>query len=804
MSHRPPRSPAIPASIAVAAAVFAAVLSACDAPFAARLQPTAPVRPPVTVTTRVEPASAGTVTVTGAAAPYRRGDHLQVTAHPAEGWRLLGWTTELGAAGAQSAGAADPGPLGAAPAAASPGPAAGTSPGPAAAPAAASPGPAASPSPGPAAGEPTAAAGAAPRTAAGSAAAGPASPPANPLSLVLSESVTVIARFGPAAYAVTTDVLGNGTVQVSGDGWQPGTPEGSADPDGTAAPGAEITFEAVPAAGNGFSHWEGSAAGAANPATLTVAEPLDLTAVFSAEQFALSYEAVGEGSIAVEVVDGAAGGDTEAGSADPTEGVVYGSEVRLTAEPAPGWRFLHWGDDPADAANPKTLTVTGSRHIRAVFAANEWTVLLYMNGDNELEANLLEDVNELEAVDLSGTGVTVVALVDRADGHATSNGDWRGTRLYRISFDPDGTNTALVSHRLASARMGLSDTGDDEELNLGSAATLSDFLDFAAAEFPAENTALIFWGHGGGYRAASGARTAAGRYGHGHTGAATWSIPGPRGKAPLSTAGHRAVTVDDGSGGDHLLTPELGGALAGRDLDVLAFDLCYGALLEVAYEVRTSAELFIASQDVVGADGWEYDRFLDRFLQGPRDPADFAAAATDVFEASHAQAHRATISVLDLAEIDGVASALDDLSVALVEWIAAGSASQRRATLRDGIFSQVEDFYATPGDLNIDLRDLSRYVASDLGAASAEAAALDAAVAQAVLYSWAGPGNPRAGGLSVHYVPLDSLGYPVVHADSYFADQTATPPLSFVGASEWVPNPSTGTGLLYRLWYEAL
>ncbi|MFW5728086.1 MAG: clostripain-related cysteine peptidase [Spirochaetota bacterium] len=731
-----------PRSIAFPALIAAvALLAGCDVPFAGRLQPTAPVRPRVTVATRVEPATAGTVTVAGTATPYRRGDRIQLTAHAAEGWRFLDWAAEpAGGAGA-----------------------------------------------------------------------------ANPLSLVVTERITITARFGPAAYEVSTAVEGSGRVQVSGVGWEPADPTDAADPAGVVAADTEVTFEAVPAAGHGFSHWEGSTTGTANPVALNAGEPINLTAVFSADQFALSHETVGEGTVVVELIDGGEQHGADDGGTDSTEGLVYGSEVRLTATPAPGWRFLHWDDDPADAANPKTLTVTGSHHLRAVFAANEWTVLLYMNGDNELEPNLLEDLNELEAVDLSNTGVTVVALVDRADGHDTSNGDWRGTRLYRTAFDPNGVNNVLVSQRIASARMGLSDTGDADELNLGSAATLSDFLDFAAAEFPAENTALIFWGHGGGYRAASAPRAPAGGRGapagppdelSALTDGPSEELPvapaGPHAKPRLSAEGHRAVTVDDGSGGDSLLTPELGSALAGRDIDVLAFDLCYGALLEVAYEVQDSASLFVASQDVVGADGWEYDRFLERFLQSPRDAAGFATAAAEAFETSHAAAHRATISIVDLTRIHGVASALDDLSLALVDWIDLGDARERRAALRDGVFAEVEDFYSTPGDLNIDLRDLAGYLASDLGAAVPEANALDAAVAEAVVHTWAGPGNPDARGLSVHYVPLDALGYPTAHADAYLADHVAAPPLAFVSASQWVPNPSAGSGLLYRLWYEAL
>jgi len=430
------------------------------------------------------------------------------------------------------------------------------------------------------------------------------------------------------------------------------------------------------------------------------------------------------------------------------------------------------GDDDADPDEP---------------AAETWSLLLYMNGDNDLEQNLLDDLNEVEAAPLDGVDLTVLALVDRAEGHATGNGNWTGTRLYRMTRDPDGRSGVLVSERLASPRIGLTAEGDEEELNLGGAGSLSDFLDFAAAEYPADRTALVIWGHGGGYRSG----------GHGNGGYQSGGV------APTAI-GARAATFDDGSGGDPLLTAELGAALSGRDLDVIAFDLCYGALLEVAYEVRDSADRFIASQDVVGPDGWEYDRFLERFLSGPRSVDDFGKAAVGAFAEVYAGSSRATISEIKLSEVEAVSRALDELSLSLFDWVGADDRIARRNALRDGIFENVEDFYETPGDLNIDLWDLADHVAGLDETVDATADSLRRAVERAVVAEWHAEGNARAHGLAVHYVPLDEYGYPTVHADSYFQERQISAPLAFVADSAWVPNEIDRRGLLYRLWYEAL
>jgi hypothetical protein len=413
-------------------------------------------------------------------------------------------------------------------------------------------------------------------------------------------------------------------------------------------------------------------------------------------------------------------------------------------------------------------------------ASESWSLLLYMNGDNELEQNLLDDLNEIEAAPVDDADLTILALVDRAEGHSTGNGNWTGTRLYRMTRDPDGRSGVLVSERLASSRIGLTAEGDEEELNLGSSGTLSDFLDFAAAEYPASRTALIIWGHGGGYRGASSQSRA------------------------TEARGARAATFDDGSGGDPLRTAELGAALSGRDLDIVGFDLCYGALLEVAYEVRGTADRFIASQDIVGPDGWEYDRVLERFLSGPRSVDSFGQAAVASFAEVYAGSSRATISEIKLSEVEAVAGALDELSRSLFDWVGAGDRVARRTALRDGIFENVEDFYETPGDLNIDLWDLADHVAGLDAVAEGTVDSLRRAVERAVVAEWHAEGNARAHGLAVHYVPLDEYGYPTVHADSYFQERQISEPLAFVADSDWVPNELRRRGLLYRLWYEAL
>ena len=78
----------------------------------------------------------------------------------------------------------------------------------------------------------------------------------------------------------------------------------------------------------------------------------------------------------------------------------------------------------------------------------EWTVMIYLDSDNNLESAGIDDINEMEMVG-STTDVNIVVQVDRIpysvlaannQGYAddVSNGDWTNTRRYYITqdFDP--------------------------------------------------------------------------------------------------------------------------------------------------------------------------------------------------------------------------------------------------------------------------------------------------------------------------------------------------------------------------------
>ena len=76
----------------------------------------------------------------------------------------------------------------------------------------------------------------------------------------------------------------------------------------------------------------------------------------------------------------------------------------------------------------------------------DWTVMVYLDGDNDLESAAIEDLNEMEQVG-SNSNLNIVVLFDRVSGYNSSNGDWTDTRRGLVTAD---TDTYTISSSLTT------------------------------------------------------------------------------------------------------------------------------------------------------------------------------------------------------------------------------------------------------------------------------------------------------------------------------------------------------------------
>jgi Clostripain family. len=307
-------------------------------------------------------------------------------------------------------------------------------------------------------------------------------------------------------------------------------------------------------------------------------------------------------------------------------------------------------------------------------AKARWTVLVYLNGDNDLEPFALRDFHQMARVG-STPEVHVVTQFDRSGRFAATAPQWGRALRFRVEkgMEPRPENA-------------LADLG---EQNMADGAVLADFVRWGQEAFPAERYALVIWDHGPNWRLAeshpvrgtveeirayaafrrrAGHQEAGRRAGrHGAASAATAGAVVPALPALRTVAGGlRYVSLDETSG-DRLFIREVQDCLAGTRLDLIGFDACLMATLETAYAMRGVAGVLVASEELEAGDGWDYADWLRRLTDDPdmNAPA-LGAALVASYRAAYQDADPArTLSAVDLDRAESLAVAIDALADAL-------------------------------------------------------------------------------------------------------------------------------------------
>jgi subtilisin family serine protease len=275
----------------------------------------------------------------------------------------------------------------------------------------------------------------------------------------------------------------------------------------------------------------------------------------------------------------------------------------------------------------------------------QWTFMVYLDGDNNLEGAGIDDFLEMASVG-SNDQINIVVQFDRIAGYDTTYGNWTDTR--RGIIMPGDQPTASWGTSIGEA-------------NMGSQATLTGFVNWAVAQYPAERYALVLWDHGNGWQGSC------------------W---------------------DDTDGSDYLEMRETSGALAAisPNMDLFGFDACLTGMIECAYEVYGEASVYVASEQTEPGDGWSYDTFLPHLAANPTWTA-AQLGADIVVEYGISYGGAETLAAIDLSAVGGtggVAAAVSSLASTI---ITSGTAADysRLQTIYGGLPSYYDPTYRDLG-----------------------------------------------------------------------------------------------------------
>jgi len=447
--------------------------------------------------------------------------------------------------------------------------------------------------------------------------------------------------------------------------------------------------------------------------------------------------------------------------------------------------FTHCSTDTSDSMGKNTEKIPlAFGYKEPVPIMRTWTFIIYMAADNDLESAAIADFNELEAVQYSDAPITILVLLDRSPGYDMTNGNWSDTRLFEVKSDPNGLTSTIISTRIDCPDLGLS-KNTETELNTADPLVLSKLINFAKREYPADEYALFIWGHGTGWRGSS----------------SIDSVPEPP----------KAVAFDD-THKQYMSLPSFGRAVSGKGLSLIGFDTCYGALLEVVYQIRNDAEMFVGSEGEILSTGWDYTALFSDFLKKPSlSVCDLANSIQSQFASQYSGLNNATISQINLSQVDDLFAKFDEFAGAVAGAI--GTEPARNAVLNQ-VLHNVEQYHFTsfPSDLYIDIFDFSQKITAirtsittdtaKRASIATAASALDSALASAIPSSWAKNGTSKK--IGIHVIPLQGMTVPAaLHELAYIKGSMAIDKNAFVENSQhWVPNSTPkGDSLLDKLFY---
>ena len=293
--------------------------------------------------------------------------------------------------------------------------------------------------------------------------------------------------------------------------------------------------------------------------------------------------------------------------------------------------------------------ILGNSVANAAEPEKEWTFMLFMAADNNLEAATSIDINELEKYG-STDEVNFVAQIDR-NGNYDHDSELKWTGAKRFYIIKDKSTKKMTSPAVKTL-------GD---VDMSAPETLTDFVSWTVKNYPARKYALILWNHGTGWKEINPDVLEAD----------VGEIGLPSGSIPANPISYN-ISYDDTSK-TSMNIPTLGKTLAkvvditGEPLEIMGFDACLMQMAEVAWTTRQYSKCQLGSPDLEPERGWPYDKIAAIVTANPEiDGIELARKVTEAYAKSYsggvgAQGNTAVaISVIDQSKSNDFQDDLDN------------------------------------------------------------------------------------------------------------------------------------------------
>lgn len=298
----------------------------------------------------------------------------------------------------------------------------------------------------------------------------------------------------------------------------------------------------------------------------------------------------------------------------------------------------------------------------------KWTILVFMNGDNDIEWNALWDINEMEA-GIDTSVCNVIVQIDRIPGHDVSNGDWTTTRRYFL------TNDTTSDFDIRSTL--ISDLG---EINMGDPNELVNFVNWGISNYPEEYYMVVIWGDGDGW----------------YKGKKTKGFKGDW------TDGNSSIDVANGELSDAMDSIK---TILGRKIDIVTLDASFMGMQEVAYELKDAVQFMLFSEYTSPSSGLRYDVILDSLRTNSWATAeDFTKIIIKKnVDFYYGDESMTLSSVVSDARFIHLSSCIDNFAIALMK--AGGRTNSDIITERGNVLEFLQDYYIDISDFALKIKN---------------------------------------------------------------------------------------------------
>lgn len=325
----------------------------------------------------------------------------------------------------------------------------------------------------------------------------------------------------------------------------------------------------------------------------------------------------------------------------------------------------------------------------------DWTVLLYLCGTDLESGGGMASMN-LDALKKVEASDSINFIVQTGGAEYWNTQEVDAGKLQR--FLVNGGKITMVEE------LPLANMGDPE--------TFGDFLAWGAQAYPAEKYMAVVWDHGGG---------------------------------PLYGA------VSDELYGSIMTVPELAMGIkeAGVQFEIIGFDACLMASIEIADALEPYGKYLVASEETEPGLGWDYESLGQYLVENPEcDGTELGKVICDSYVKMNSEegggAELLTLSVTDLEKVPVLVDAFGEAVLEMGNYVA--DTSEYRDMVQE--MDRAEKYYE--GYNTVDLGDLMAK-AESLSPESVKK--VKDALTEAVIYTANGASRLYSNGLSVMYAP---------------------------------------------------